>query len=590
MNWMRRGERRRQFGIKIRAAWFSLLEKRVIALILIPILFAASMRVVLYFAGVSLTGVGQEILVDVALVVTPIVIIELLRRLGAGSIWSDVGEALLASRVPYRPYLMKLIGARIEALRDDVKSLAKKDGLIPDLVGLSRWLDDFFTLGGDTYKGIDSHVPSEYILQYKWFLDVHGKKAADSKGKRQDVRVIVATKTALTEDYENDSASYLRFLRWHADRGISLMWITPQEQGAIVGRIVGLEALATSDVALWEHFTVMFSTDESSDNLDEPKTALHVRFPRDTPARPLIPTYEALEKYVDAVVSASRPFPKGPPGLDVVDPVIAIRWADYVDVDERIRPDGKFAQFLKEAINDAEWILDAAAGIGCESIILQELGRGVVSNEVDANLSAQADLNADRHGKKLDIRHHSWQELPSALEGGGRFSAIVCLGNSLCLVRNKKQQSAILKGFGSKLHVGGRLVVDERNFKFMIDNADRIVSDPARHFPYLYGDPMYRGRRVRGVPISITASQIEWRLFDNSAERTTMREIHEVLLDTTPLVLRPFDYGELHEALQKAGFRVIGVYADLVKVSDGPMPDYSEVSQSAFFSYVAEML
>ncbi len=119
-SWLLRNQRRYNTAVRLRALWFSLLEKRVVALILIPILFAGTMRVVLWLAGVSLPGVGQEIVVDVALVVTPIIVIELLRRLGAGSIWSDVGEALLASRVPYRPYLMKLIEARTAALRDYV--------------------------------------------------------------------------------------------------------------------------------------------------------------------------------------------------------------------------------------------------------------------------------------------------------------------------------------------------------------------------------------------------------------------------------------------------------------------------------------
>ena len=176
-----------------------------------------------------------------------------------------------------------------------MQSLAKKDGLIPDLVGLSRWLDDFFTLGGDSYIGIDSHVPSEYIIQYKWFLDVHAKQVLKHKRRRTDVRVIIATKTALTEDYENDSASYLKLIKWHSDRSIDLRWITPKDLGDVALSIEGLDAMVTADVALWEHFSVMFSTEASRDNLDEPQTALHMRFPLDTPDRPLTPSYEALD-------------------------------------------------------------------------------------------------------------------------------------------------------------------------------------------------------------------------------------------------------------------------------------------------------
>jgi len=549
------------------------------------------MRTVLWLAGVNLGGVGPEVLVDLALIVTPLIVIELLRRLGAGSIWSDLGEALLTTRVPYRPYLTRLVGARMAALKEDVSSLSKKDGLIPDLIGLSRWLDDFFSLGGETYKGIDSHVPSDYIIRYKWFLDVHAKKARSYPRSTGDVRVIVATKTALTNDYELDnSVGYLRFIRWHQDRKIQLKWIEPRRLGEIISEIPNLESLVTNDVALWENFAVMFAAEESNDEFDEPQTTLHMRFPEDTPSRPLQPSYESLEQYVDAVVAASVVFPNGPPGLDVVDEVIAERWSDYVDTTERLRHDGPFATFLLEAIGGSEWILDTAAGIGCESILLQELGRGVVSNEVDANLSAQANILAEQRRVKLDLRPHSWLELPNALAGGGRFDAMICLGNSLCLVRNVRQQAQILKGFASRLKVGGRLVIDERNFRFLVEHADQIVENPAAAFPYLYGDPMYRGTAVRGVPVSISSSKIEWRLFDNHPERRTLEEIKNVYLDDSPLILRPFSFGELHSMLLAAGFRVIAVYADLKRVSDGELPNYEDVEDAAFFSYVAQLV
>jgi hypothetical protein len=371
---------------------------------------------------------------------------------------------------------------------------------------------------------------------------------------------------------------------------VQLKWIQPNQLREIIDKIPGLESLTASDVALWENWAVMFESEEPADSLDDARTTLHMRFPEDAARRDLQPSYEALASYVNAVIDASEPFPHGPPGLDVVDPIIAERWADYVDVSERMRHDGKFAKFLFDAVGDAAWILDTAAGIGCESILLQELGHGVVSNEVDANLSAQANLLAEKRNINLDLRPHSWMELSDALAGGGRFNGMICLGNSLCLVRIPRQQAQILKGFASRLTVGGRLVIDERNFRFLIDRGDEIVQDPVAHFPYLYGDPMYRGSDVRGVPVAISNSRIEWRLFDNKPQKHSVDEIRQCYIDSAPLILRPFDYGELHDLLNRSGFQVTAVYADLEKISDGPMPAYDQVEATAFFSYVATVI
>jgi glycine/sarcosine N-methyltransferase len=256
-----------------------------------------------------------------------------------------------------------------------------------------------------------------------------------------------------------------------------------------------------------------------------------------------------------------------------------------VGLAERTASNGLVATFLKSVIPESSFVLDAASGIGCESAVLINAGYAVVSNEIDANLAQVAEELAQKDfGVKLDLRRYLWEELADNLPGGVRFDAVLCLGNSLCLVDSDEGRRRSLQSFRQVLRKGGALIIDERNYRYMIEHRQQIRKSPMT-FPAVTKDPMYAGRQVRGMPVEISEQQIVWRLFDADHVRT-LSEM-KARARGRPLYLYPFKYGELYELLIDAGFSCVTVYADLELVSSGAMPEYAAVQNAVFYTYVA---
>lgn len=571
----------------LRLSYYRVLSSRLWGPALVAVGIAALTRSLLHVFSVRIPDWPSEVGVDCGLFLAPVVLLFGLRLLGVQRTWRDIEATLLQVRASGRPILTYLVRTRIGTLRKDIAALAAPDGLIPHIIDLWRWLDDLFLLGGSFYIGVDSNVPTRYQAEYQTYLAIHKKALgllrAQLKTPPKHVRVMVATRTALSKDYFEDSPAFLQFIRWHEDNGVSLRWIQPRAIRKIASKhaVRPAEGRDYPDVALWEHYAVLFR------DVGGESPNLRMRFPRDAKRGRLAPEYAALAAYAEDVEQAAVPFPHGPPGLEVVSEEVARRWPDYVGVGERLRDDGPLAKLLRDVTRDARLVLDAAAGIGCEAILLQQSGLSVVSNEVDEYLRVQATQLAKAHGVKLRLEQQMWEELDDENEGGLKFDTILCLGNSLCLVTDSNLQRSIVAGFAKLLRPGGRLVIDERNFQWMLDHRTEIVADPVANWPFFGGDAMYSGRRVRGVPITITDDTVEWLLFDNQSKRRSRDEITAASIDGTRLILRPFKHGELYRVLQGAGLVVEAIYADLVRVADGSLPRASALSEAAFLTYVA---
>jgi SAM-dependent methyltransferase len=553
---------------------------------MVALLTAGITRFILHVLHVHLHPWAVEIAVDGGFVFVPAVVVSALRIWGAQRSWRDLEGALLQAKASGRPILIRLIQSRLKSVRNDVEALARTEGLIPNLVDLWRWLDDFFRHGGRRYVGVDSHVPTECLDQYKTFLEIHERalsRAREEETKTHHTRVIVATRNELSNDYFKDSAAFLEFIRWHQSNGVALKWIEPSR----LRRLAKDHKIAVSngeshvDIALWEHYAVLF---------EYPATpgapTLRMRFPQDAARPPLDPPYEQLAGLVGAVRTETRQFPNGPPGLEVVSQETAQRWPDYVDVSARLRDDGPLAKFLLRHLQGSRLVFDAAAGLGCEAILLQRHGIGVVCNEVDENLRDQARRIAAHHDVKLDLRQVMWEQLADGLEGSLTFDAVLCLGNSICLVPTDKRINEALHGFRSVLKDDGLLLIDERNFGWLVDHRAEVLRDPTR-WPHRLGDVMYSGNAVRGFPREINQAQVNWILYDNAAHPTTLAEIDAAAIDRDPLVLRAFRPGALYGLLERAGFEIDAIYCDLVPAGNGRVPNRAALGESAFVTYVA---
>jgi hypothetical protein len=186
-----------------------------------------------------------------------------------------------------------------------------------------------------------------------------------------------------------------------------------------------------------------------------------------------------------------------------------------------------------------------------------------------------------------------WESLPEALAGGFKFEAILCLGNSICLVEDDDGRMECLEALRKTLRdEDALLLVDERNFQYMLDHAQAIMDDPIHEFaPTMRGDLLYCGQTIRGYPAIIEPEsyQVRWRFFENTPRVHSLHEIEEARIAGEDLVLHAFRYGELHGLLTDAGFCTIRTYADCVDVTpqDCSMPPRAEIADAKFITYVA---
>jgi len=210
-------------------------------------------------------------------------------------------------------------------------------------------------------------------------------------------------------------------------------------------------------------------------------------------------------------------------------------------------------------------------------VYLIEHGYAVTSNEIDpylTKIAGQYASNADHH-VVLDLRDCYWQSLVEKMPGNRTFNAVLVLGNSICLVLEQEQRKQCVEQFFSILKPGGMLIIDERNFTYIFENAQNIQNDRCKNFSCSWRI-MYCGQSVRGCPWEISRDKIIWRIYNNMPPVRNDEDIEKGCIDD--LDLYPFKQGELENLLKEVGFKDIKVFSDL-KLGNEPNCD--------FFTYTA---
>ena len=168
--------------------------------------------------------------------------------------------------------------------------------------------------------------------------------------------------------------------------------------------------------------------------------------------------------------------------------------------------------------------------------------------DLSAGMVAAARDNAARHGARLRVVQAGFGELETRV--GGRFDAILCLGNSLPHALTPAALDDALSDMARVLAPQGVLVVQNRNF-------DRVLAQRERFIPPQEGQ----------------AGDTAWvffRFYDDEAPllrfnvvrlRRTGEEPWSVRVDST--LLHPWRHDEMTAALERAGFtriRALGSY------------------------------
>jgi len=228
---------------------------------------------------------------------------------------------------------------------------------------------------------------------------------------------------------------------------------------------------------------------------------------------------------------------------------LAKRWPEFVDCPKRLET---LVPFLSNILAkyDTPKVLDAATGMGCEAVWLSEKGVDVIANEINEDLRLLTQKRAEERGLKLNIVSGDWRNLRNEFKEE-TFDLILLLGNSLCLLRKLRDREAAARNLRQVCKEGGSLIIDERNFPYMLFNRDRILEG---QFRYNY-KVMYCGKNIVGRPTQIEKDCVRFGYFDGDR-----------LVGT--LDMHPFETGEITSLFLKAGFSAVVIYSDFKKGYD----------------------
>ncbi len=233
-------------------------------------------------------------------------------------------------------------------------------------------------------------------------------------------------------------------------------------------------------------------------------------------------------------------------------------WGDFIDWIKRREGEG---DFLKNLLAGRKRIFESCLGDGCDTIHLLKEGFDVTSNEIDSLFADKAKENAEKEGITLKVTDFDWRQLDMHFSEG-QFDAVLCLGNSLTYLFSEDDQLKTLRNFRFLLRKGGILVIDERNYQYFLDEAEKILAGDFRYS----GKHMYCGTRVHGRPVEIEENKVVMEYEDS----TTGKKAY--------LVLYPFKKGELMSLLKKAGYKKVVMYSDYREGYD---------KNADFYQYVA---
>ena len=230
-------------------------------------------------------------------------------------------------------------------------------------------------------------------------------------------------------------------------------------------------------------------------------------------------------------------------------------WREFIDWEKRRAGEDNFLinQFHTRKVKK---VFDASLGDGCDSIYLLKQCFDVTSNEIDKIFLDKALENAKVENVELKILSLDWRKLDTKIPAES-FDVVILLGNSLTYLFNEKDQLETLRQFKRILRNGGVLIIDERNYQYILDNREKILQGD---FQYS-GKYVYCGDKVHGKPVEISDSRVKMEYTD---ERTGKKGY---------LVLYPFKRGEMKNLLAKTEFASIEEYSDY-KVGENHNADF----------------
>jgi class 3 adenylate cyclase len=452
----------------------------------------------------------------------------------------------------------------------------------------------------DVYIGFDSHLPSSFLRVHPFLLEnlaaakplvEAGSSAVTAHAEchaPQRVRIVPFSRDELQadlDDPDNHDAAREYFSR-HDRLGITLLAVKRATHARIRADVFPGEW--TSDLGLWANTcSVLFEQKAEAANK---QLRLELIYPTE-------PRFGNCVMYIQRLIESASvvtlrgdnveftPLTEGARehlywSLETMfEPNLADVWDEFVDQEKRIDGLGPFVtqritemERAFEAAPGGVRILDAATGVGCESVYLLKAGHQVTSNEIEPRLIAHAVDSAARAGVELALTRFDWRHL-ERLADPEEFDVILALGNSLSCLASEEDVRIVLKRFAHLIRPRGLLIIDERNYPAIFKNRSKMRR-PDYRFP---GNVVYCSEVIKARPSHIPAKP---GVDHDLLTLTYHREVDGISTVVGTFKVLPFGENQLEGLLDHAGFSNVKRYYNLREPN-------GNAETSEFVTYVA---
>jgi glycine/sarcosine N-methyltransferase len=441
---------------------------------------------------------------------------------------------MAASNTPFGKTLLTFATDSLKMLKEDMGNLRSEKGAVLTLTHLINLTNHCFKHATCRYDGTDTHPPSEFLKAYPTYLESQADLIRRSG--MHGTRILIVEDDALRRDKDENYEDYMEFLKWHKENDVSLKKIDPVTAAELKKRF----SIPTYEFGLWHgYYALLFQPEEKG------KTRLWLTYPEEK-------MYGEYEEYFKLLDKEAKEFT-----AELFDITLAENWEGFIWPEKRWETEKNFLlEILKPYRNGL--ILDAGAGIGVDYAYLKKEGFNCFANEIEPALRKVG----EQFTRKLSV---SWNPYQFAWEHFGEhfnsdWDAILVLGNSLCLNLDKRVRENCIENFMKALKPGGMLVIDQRNFDYILKNKKIIQQNPIENFKYKEKF-IYCQKTIRGIPYDfgkIVKGAITFIYFPKDIKN--IREAYEKRVGQ--LHMYPFKKNELPLLLGKKGFKEIKVYSD----------------------------
>lgn len=196
-------------------------------------------------------------------------------------------------------------------------------------------------------------------------------------------------------------------------------------------------------------------------------------------------------------------------------------------------------KFMKDRINGKGNILDLAAGTGNYSIELSKLGHNVVAVDLDEEMINKIE---DKNKKeKTNVKPYKLDMKNIDNLRNYEFDAIICIGNSLVHLDNRKEIKDVLKKMYNILDYEGVVILQ-------IVNYDRILEYNVKQLP-LIDRPEAKVKFIRNYELENGKILFKTKLVINEDE-----------IYNNCISLYPLKSQEFVDILKQVGFKNIKLY------------------------------